>query len=76
MQVCCAECDLISRRGWFKLMGDGHEESRQQPAESPRAVKTWQSDDLFEGSKLVHIEHAGETYQLRITRQGKLILNK
>lgn len=31
---------------------------------------------LFGGEHEIGIVHAGETYRLRITRQGKLILNK
>ena len=51
---------------------DGIEQSTE-PSQSPR---TWKSAELFGDSKLIYIEHTGETYQLRITRQGKLILNK
>jgi hemin uptake protein HemP len=36
----------------------------------------WKSSDILQGSEMVLIEHVGETYQLRVTRQGKLILNK
>ena len=36
----------------------------------------WKSSDILQGSEMVWIQHAGETYQLRVTRQGKLILNK
>jgi len=39
----------------------------------PRVVE---SSHLFEGHTEIGIRHAGETYRLRITRQGKLILNK
>ena len=45
-------------------------------AEPLRTFRKWKSEELFDDSKLIYIEHAGETYQLRITRQGKLILNK
>ena len=31
---------------------------------------------LFQGSQEILIEHKGETYRLRITRNGKLILTK
>lgn len=31
---------------------------------------------LFKGRKEIVIEHNGEFYRLKITRQGKLILNK
>ncbi|MFK4823203.1 hemin uptake protein HemP [Paenochrobactrum sp. BZR 588] len=39
-------------------------------------VKTYGSSELFEGAKEVGIKHAGSVYRLKITRQGKLILNK
>ena len=34
------------------------------------------SSDLFGDTHEVLIEHAGQEYRLRITRQGKLILTK
>ncbi|MBK7719357.1 MAG: hemin uptake protein HemP [Giesbergeria sp.] len=37
---------------------------------------TWQSADLLQGGKRVHIAHNGSCYQLQTTRQGKLILTK
>ncbi|MCY1553959.1 Hemin uptake protein hemP [compost metagenome] len=37
---------------------------------------TWQSTDLLQGNKRVHIAHNGGVYQLQATRQGKLILTK
>ncbi|KXF77797.1 hypothetical protein ATN84_08600 [Paramesorhizobium deserti] len=39
-------------------------------------LKTYGSSELFDGSTEVGIEHAGSLYRLKITRQGKLILNK
>jgi hemin uptake protein HemP len=39
----------------------------------PRHV---QSRDLFAGRTEICIEHEGSVYRLKITRQGKLILNK
>jgi len=35
-----------------------------------------QSRDLFAGRTEICIEHEGAVYRLKITRQGKLILNK
>lgn len=32
--------------------------------------------DLLRGRKTIHIQHGGETYVLRVTRSGKLILTK
>lgn len=34
------------------------------------------SEMLFQGQREVWIEHEGERYRLRITRRGKLILQK
>ncbi|MEI2783082.1 MAG: hemin uptake protein HemP [Candidatus Competibacter sp.] len=34
------------------------------------------SSDLFDGGQEILIDHAGQEYRLRITRQGKLILTK
>lgn len=38
--------------------------------------KRWASGDLFGDAQEILIEHAGQEYRLRITRQGKLILTK
>lgn len=46
--------------------GDSHES--EQP--------TWRSADLFQGTREVLINHEGEVYRLRLTRNGKLILHK
>lgn len=40
------------------------------------AARAVTSEDLFQGHREVLIVHAGETYRLRLTRNGKLILNK
>jgi len=34
------------------------------------------SDDLFSGTREIHILHNDDTYRLSITKQGKLILTK
>nr|WP_246734921.1 hemin uptake protein HemP [Chelativorans sp. ZYF759] len=34
------------------------------------------SQSLFKGATEIVIDHGGAKYRLRITRQGKLILNK
>ncbi|WP_309085916.1 hemin uptake protein HemP [Chelativorans sp.] len=39
-------------------------------------VRTVSSDELFGGAQEIAIAHAGSYYRLKITRQGKLILNK
>lgn len=39
-------------------------------------VRTVDSGSLFGGEHEIGIEHHGALYRLKITRQGKLILNK
>jgi len=34
------------------------------------------SRDLFRGKRELQISHEGEVYRLRVTRNGRLILNK
>jgi hemin uptake protein HemP len=51
-------------------------ESRQMPPRASEPARTLASDDLFRGRTEIAIDHFGAVYRLRITRQGKLILNK
>jgi len=49
------------------------------PSTDPRSGssrKRFMSDDLFGDAQEILIEHTGQEYRLRITRQGKLILTK
>lgn len=39
-------------------------------------IRTISSSALFAGDQEIGIEHGGSLYRLKITRQGKLILNK
>lgn len=41
-----------------------------------KTVRLWSSDKLLGAEDEAAIEHAGETYRLRLTRHGGLILNK
>jgi hemin uptake protein HemP len=43
------------------------------PPGAPRVLST---ADLFASASEVLIRHGSDTYRLRLTRQGKLILNK
>jgi len=51
--------------------GRGDEDSR----ESTR-MDVVDSRDLFRGRHELQIRHEGEVYRLRVTRNGRLILNK
>lgn len=48
-------------------------DSSSHSATPPRELR---SEELFGGRHEVLIVHAGETYRLRTTRNGKLILHK
>ena len=55
----------------------GMEHSTEQaPRTFERVVRVVTSDSLFRGTHEIGIEHEGSMYRLKITRQGKLILNK
>lgn len=43
---------------------------------APLSPRTLSSNALFQGEHEIGIEHHGALYRLKITRQGKLILNK
>ncbi len=51
-------------------------ELRSQPEQARLPQRTVSSEALFNGSYEIGIKHAGSMYRLKITRQGKLILNK
>ncbi|MGF0539016.1 hemin uptake protein HemP [Agrobacterium sp. ES01] len=55
-----------------------HSRERHSPvtARSVASVPVVDSRDLFNGKQEVGIIHEGALYRLKITRQGKLILNK
>ena len=44
----------------------------EQPESRPRI----DSQQILQGAQVVEIDHAGQRYQLRITRENKLILTK
>lgn len=47
-----------------------------QVERAPLSPRTLSSNALFQGEHEIGIEHHGALYRLKITRQGKLILNK
>jgi hemin uptake protein HemP len=42
----------------------------------PETLRLIRSEELLAGAHEVLIEHEGQTYRLRLTRSGKLILHK
>ncbi|MGE0095323.1 MAG: hemin uptake protein HemP [Alphaproteobacteria bacterium] len=50
--------------------------SASKPAEQGRTVRRTTTEDLLQGGNELIIAHRGEEYRLRITSNGKLILNK
>ncbi|MCD2172086.1 hemin uptake protein HemP [Rhizobium sp. C4] len=49
---------------------------RDDRSVTPQRATAYSTAALFRGAREIEIEHNGEIYRLRITRQGKLILNK
>ncbi|MBI2933543.1 MAG: hemin uptake protein HemP [Planctomycetes bacterium] len=58
----------------FNKDGDGASTPPANPL--PPAPRHVRSEDLMAGSPELVIDHAGQAYRLRITRNGKLILTK
>ncbi|WFR97263.1 hemin uptake protein HemP [Rhizobium tumorigenes] len=46
------------------------------PPHTVQTVRTIESAEIFRGQNEIVIRHEDFTYRLKITRQGKLILNK
>ena len=56
-------------------MTESKEES-QSSAPTPVEPPRFDSQELFQGSRVVVITHAGESYRLLLTRNNRLILQK
>lgn len=59
----------MSQKEHDETSGDA---AKRRPTDSP----VIDSAELFADRKEIHIRHGGELYRLRLTRNGKLILNK
>lgn len=53
-----------------------HARLSQPAASALRNQRVVESRDLFRGESEILISHDGAIYRMKITRQGKLILNK
>ena len=54
----------------------GDHGSAPKPAGQGRTIRRTTTEDLLQGGNELIIAHRGEEYRLRITSNGKLILNK
>lgn len=67
----------MSTRHSFESSFHGqHQPFRRDPLPLPEPARRVDSATLFRGEHEIGIEHRGSLYRLKITRQGKLILNK
>jgi hemin uptake protein HemP len=57
------------------MTADREPEAQPEPENRPEE-KVVQTGELFGDRREIVIEHDGERYRLRITRRGKLILQK
>jgi hemin uptake protein HemP len=55
------------------ILGPGAAEA---PRPGPPALPEYDTGTLFAGKREIVIRHAGADYRMKITKQGKLILNK
>jgi hemin uptake protein HemP len=64
---------------WPKPVTPNDTETQRSPQTAPpvgRTQRIVESRDLFRGDNEILISHDGAIYRMKITRQGKLILNK
>lgn len=64
-------CRLEERR-----VNKASAEPASVPAQLSNTELCFKSDDLFRDARTVCIEHSGQRYLLRLTRENKLILTK
>ena len=50
--------------------------SQSVPLDVPAGQPVFTTEQLFGSTNEIAIVHQGQTYRLRTTRQGKLVLNK
>jgi hemin uptake protein HemP len=66
---------MIFQAKTTQMIADG-KTAHQPPDTTGKTVRTIESRELFHGQKEIAIRHEDFTYRLKITRHGKLILNK
>ena len=74
------DAEIASQYHWVSetVMSDteGENEDREDPPPTGDAPRVVNAEELFAGKREVWIELDGVRYRLRITRRGKLILQK
>lgn len=63
------------------MVSQAHEPEYPEPRDDQTDAETrdeilLDTETLFQGKQEIHIQHEGQLYHLRITRNGRLILNK
>jgi hemin uptake protein HemP len=71
-----AAAALTSRPNTSTTAPAPRQPAERSPAATGTAAPAVRSETLLQGRSHVNIVHNGETYQLRATRLGKLILTK
>jgi hemin uptake protein HemP len=68
---------MVTQHPTASLENTGSAAADEPIETSPHAVvRTLRSGELFRGANEIHIDHAGQIYRLRKTKQDKLILTK
>jgi hemin uptake protein HemP len=65
--------DVLPPTGNAPDQATGQETGTPAERDTARVIR---SEELFAGERIVHIQHAGETYRLLVTRNDRLILQK
>jgi len=57
-------------------LDDKHTPEGDHQSPQPKTPPIYKSEELLKGHKEIRILHGDETYRLRLTSRGKLILHK
>lgn len=70
------QCDSFSFAFEFTMTTLPKSPPPRLPAANPESRPRLDSRDILGGNSAVEIDHAGQRYLLRVTRENKLILTK
>jgi hemin uptake protein HemP len=78
MKTVSGQANRVAMPGNTDVGDDRADEAQGAPIRSTTVenLPEYTTDTLFAGRREIVIHHAGAAYRMKITKQGKLILNK
>jgi len=78
MKTSFGQLNRVAAEGDRTVGNDKQDEANAEARRSslPENLPEYDTETLFAGRREIVIHHAGAAYRMKITKQGKLILNK